>query len=100
MTYWLRCRIAHGMFDSEFAASGPLFDGKMFSLFVPKEQVLYEKEPMPRGHAVGWLPVEVWERKGDLVLVRLPQENLGGGYFVTVKADQVRSDAPLASIDS
>jgi hypothetical protein len=94
MRHWLRCRIALGQFDTEFAASGQQVNGKGFSLFVPINQVKYEQAPPPRGHSVGWLPVEVWDQQGDQVLVRLPQETLEDGYFVTVKADQVRSDSP------
>jgi hypothetical protein len=97
MKDWLRCRIAHGQFDSEFAASGQQANGKGFSLFVPKAQVECAQEPLPRGHAVGWLPVEVWEEQGDQVLIRLPQPTLEGGQFVTVRSEHLRSNSPPAT---
>jgi hypothetical protein len=97
MSHWLRCHLAHGQFDTEFAASGKQANGQGFSMFIPKNQVQYEQEPPPRGHAVGWIPVEVWERKDDRVLVRLPQPTLAVGQYVTVKADQVSADLPVRS---
>ena len=92
MENWLRCTITPGQFSEyEFAVDGQQSNGNGFSLFVPKEQVERDEEPT-RSHAVeGWLPVEIWDQKEDRVLVRLPREAFGTGYFVTVKAADVRS---------
>jgi hypothetical protein len=97
MPHWLRCRLAPGCFDTEFAASGKQANGQGFSMFIPKDQVQYEQEPPPRGHAIGWIPVDVWEWSQDCVVVHLPQPTLESGQYVTVKTDQVSADLPIQS---
>ncbi len=97
MPHWLRCRLAHGCFDTEFAASGKQANGQGWSMFIPKDQVQYEEEPPFRGHSIGWIPVEIWERKEDWVVVQLPQPALEIGRYITVTADQVSAELPIKS---
>ena len=81
----LRCQISTGMFSGEVAVRGIAADGTEFSLFVSDEFVesdlpVCESEPVE-----GWLLVEVLDREGDLVLIRLPSQAFENGQTVTVR---------------
>ncbi len=86
MQAWLRCRIGPGQFPDEFAVGGTKHDGRPFSLFAP-QQTVQSLEGADRGEAL--VRVTVYEKKGNLVLVKLPQQTFENGYFITVRDDQL-----------
>jgi hypothetical protein len=63
--------------------------GDEFGLFVPAEYVEVNPPPTRETFVEGKMRVEVWDRKGDQVLVHLPRESLDGRRYITVPADQV-----------
>jgi hypothetical protein len=91
MEAWLRCTITPGQFSSEYVASGADASGDEFGLFVPAEFVEVSRPPTRETSVEGRMRVEVWDRKGDLVLVHLPREMLDGRHYLTVRADQVET---------
>ncbi len=94
MDSWLRCTISPGQFSSEYAVSARDSAGKGFSLFVPKEYV----RPDPTAEGSGLMQVDVWERRGDDVLVKLPAPLLArGSQFVTVPSSQLLPASPSPS---
>lgn len=97
MTYWLRCRVTPGQFSDEYALSSVQTNGVGFSLFAPVEEVLCDAPPTETRPSEGWVPVEVYEQKGENFIVRLPQQSLENGYYVTVQANQLRTgvEAPM-----
>jgi len=86
MKTWLKCYVSPGMFPDEFAVGGQQYNGKPFSLFAPASTV----RPPELDRGEGSVQVEIWERKGNLVLVRLPQQTLENGYYVTVNSEQLQ----------
>lgn len=88
---WLECRIAPGQFPSEFAVTGTLFNGKVFSLFAPVESVSYADEPTFEKSVEAFLRVLPLETRDDLVLVALPRETFENGQIITVRTSQFRS---------
>jgi hypothetical protein len=98
MANWLSCTITPGQFSSEYAVSGQHSDGTGFSLFVPHEYVECDPAPTAQQPVQGWLRVEVWDQKGNLVVVRLPRSTLENGQFVTVTTSQLRAGAPSAKV--
>jgi len=85
-TKWLPCSVSPGQFPSEYAVSGVQHNGRPFSLFAPLATV----SSVTPGSAEGLLQVEIVDRKGDLVLVRLPAQTFENGQYVTVKAAQLQ----------
>lgn len=84
---WLRCRVGPGQFPDEYAVWGETFNGRPFSLFAPHN---YVRPPLEAERGEGLLRVAIGERKGNLVLLRLPQPSFeGGSYYITVTADQL-----------
>jgi hypothetical protein len=84
-----RCLISRGLFSNEVAVRGKTAYAEEFSLFAPKEFVDID-EPVPEVGAVeGWLRVEVLERQGALMLVRLPSEPFENSQNVTVRDSEV-----------
>ncbi len=81
-TNWLSCSVSPGQFPSEYAIAGVQHNGKPFSLFAPQETVSAPSS----GEGLGLMRVEVVERRGDLVLVRLPAETFENGQYITVNA--------------
>jgi hypothetical protein len=86
----LPCSVSPGQFPSEYAVAGVQYNGKPFSLFAPRESVF----PPSSGEGEGLLQVEVIDRRGDLVLVRLPAQTFENGQFITVHAKDLREPAP------
>ena len=94
MDWWMRCTVSPGQFSSEYAVSAKSSGGGEFSLFAPKEFVRLD----PHAEGAGWLQVDVWDRRGNDVLVKLPAPVLAtGGQFVTVPSSEIR---PLSSAPS
>jgi hypothetical protein len=93
MQAWLRCSVSPGQFPDEYAIGGEKFDGRPFSLFAPLDTV---QLPVGVTSGEGLIRVTVSDRKGDLVLVRLPGQTFENGYFITVKADQLVNGATPA----
>jgi hypothetical protein len=91
---WLACSVSSGQFPSEYAVSGIQHNGKSFSLFAPRETV---SAPLA-GEGPGLMHVEVVDRKGDLVLVRLPAQTFENGQYVTVNAAELRADLPTQRV--
>jgi len=80
-TKWLLCSVSPGQFPSEYAVSGTQHNGKVYSLFAPRESV---QAVTPGGD--GSLEVQVVDRKGDLALIRLPAQTFENGQYITVKS--------------
>jgi hypothetical protein len=81
-TKWLSCSVSPGQFPGEYAVAGVQHNGKPFSLFAPQEAV----SAPPSGEGTGLMHVEVVDRRGDLVLVRLPAQTFENGQYITVNA--------------
>jgi hypothetical protein len=94
MQYWIRCSISLGQFGDEYGVDGHEHDDTPFSLFAPRDTVKFEVAPTRENSVPGVVLVEVIERKGNLVLVRLPRSTFQAGYFVTVKSDQLEAQSP------
>lgn len=92
MQSWLRCSVGPGQFPDEFAVGGEKFDGRPFSLFAPRPTV---QPPKQISSGEGLLRVRVFERKGDLVLVKLPGQTFENGYFITVRTHQLVDGAAI-----
>ncbi len=90
MDYWLQCNVSRGQFAEEYVVELRDFQNKLCSLFVPSEYVEVESDPTPGDTCKGRLQVEHLERKGDLVLVRLPTTPLENGPTATVKVNQLK----------
>src|SRR5262249_30515164 len=93
-TKWLAAMVSPGQFPTEYAVSGVQHNGKVFSLFAPREAVAAP----PSGEGPGWLRVEVAASVGDLVLVRLPAETFENGHYVTVHARELQDAAAAQRI--
>jgi hypothetical protein len=94
MENWLSCNLSLGQFEGEFGVDGEQYDKTPFSLFVPASAAKYDKPPRGNNKAPGWVKVEVLERKGDLILVRLPRQTFQGPPFITVREDQLEKSVP------
>jgi hypothetical protein len=88
--FWLRCRVTPGMFDHELGVEGRQSDNLVWSLFAPKEAVDHGGQLL-EGGTEGWVRVQVLDRRGDHVLVELPGQTFQNGAFITVKAEQLRT---------
>ncbi|HEY8505428.1 MAG TPA: hypothetical protein VIL46_12670 [Gemmataceae bacterium] len=96
MENWLKCTITPGQFPGELGVDGKQHDGTPFSFFAPKTAVRYDREPEGNKTVPGSVKVEVTDRRGDLILVRLPRQTFQGGLFVTVKENQLEDPLPKA----
>lgn len=94
METWLECEISSGQFEGERGVDGKQHDGTPFSFFAAADSVKSEKAPTNGKTVRGWVKVEVLQREGDLVLVRLPRQTFQGGPFVTVNASQLETPPP------
>lgn len=90
MTKWLECTISPGQFTGEYAIRGKLFDGTEFSMFAEKDDLDFEEEPTEDKPVVGRIRTVLGPKKGDLLLVRLPQPTFENGQTITVKTNQVK----------
>ncbi len=91
MTAWLRCMVSVGQFPQEYSVRGSLFNGTPFSLFAPVGDVDPEGEVRQGKWINGWIRVATGDRKGDCVLVALPQPALENGQIISVKIDDIRT---------
>jgi hypothetical protein len=85
-TALLHCSISSGQFPNEYAVSGTQHDGTGFSLFVSKDLV----RNVNNTNHTGLVEVEQIDRKGELVLVRLPAQTFENGQYITVKASDLQ----------
>jgi hypothetical protein len=81
----LRCNVSPGQFTGEYAISASQANGEQFSLFADEGLVDIDESEGREG----WLHVEIVERRGDHVLIRLPSPALEGGQFVAVRSNQL-----------
>lgn len=91
MELWLRCVITPGQFDEEYAVEAQTHNGTGFSLFAGAEDLECKSYPTGADRTHAWLRVRELKRRGDLVLVQLPQSTLENGNTVTVRLDQVEA---------
>ena len=87
----LRSRLFPGQFSSEFAVIVETFNGRSLSLFASRDEVMFDQEPTQDIPTDGWLSVQVLERHGSNVLVRLPQSTVENGQYLAVRSDQLRN---------
>ena len=85
MTAWLKCMVSLGQFPQEYSVRGNLFDGTLFSLFAPVDDVKFEGKVVRGKWVNGWVRVATGSQKGDCVLVALPQPALENGQIISVK---------------
>jgi hypothetical protein len=91
METWLKCKVSPGQFSVEYAVQARDFEGKGFSLFAPTETVEVEQFPNENESVEGWMCVKTEAQEGDLVLIQLPKQVLGHGYYVTVLSNQLET---------
>jgi hypothetical protein len=84
MEAYLICDIAEGMFSDECSVSGEDAFGEGFSLFSSHDFVFLQDTSHSRV-----LLVEVLQKEGDLVLIRLPSGTFENGSTITVRQDQL-----------
>lgn len=90
---WLLCEVFPGQFSTEYAVSSTQADGEGFSLFVPARFVKPTLSPTETESVPGQVRVEIWDRKGEEILVRLPGPTLERGLqFVTVPSRCVEAN--------
>jgi hypothetical protein len=83
-TIWLKCKASKGQFSDELAVSGTDYQGEVYSLFARRESVEVDKDP-ELGEVDARIRVLALDRKGGLVLIRLPSQAFGNGSTITVK---------------
>jgi len=89
MEGWLSCTISPGQFTGEFAVRSKMFDATEFSLFAPKEDLRFDKEPTEKNSEIGSMRVSFVQEEDDLIMVMLPRPTFENGRMVTVKREQV-----------
>ena len=87
---WLECTVSEGQFSGEFAIQGELFDETGFSLFVEREDVWFEAEPIEGKSVEGLVRITALQEKDNLCLVALPKPTMENGWSVTVKTDNLK----------
>jgi len=87
---WLKCKVMPGQYSGECAIKGYLFNNNEFSLFADKTDVCFDGELSIDRPIDGWLKVIPGPKKGDLLLVSLPQQAFENGRNIIVKTEQVR----------
>lgn len=90
MTKWLDCEITQGQFTGEYAVKARMFDETEFSLFVPKNYLIFSEEPSLDKPVNGMISVSVTDQKDDLVLINLPRPTFENGRSITVKESQLK----------
>ncbi len=101
MEHWLRCMVRRGQFTGEYVVQGETVDGKGFSLFAEADDIRLDT-PSPLGKevkAAGWLRVELIDQRDGLMLVKLPTEALERGYFITVRAGDVKPKSDVRRLE-
>lgn len=87
---WLKCKVMSGQYSGECAIKGQLFNNNEFSLFADKRDVDFKGELSVDKSIDGWIKVEPGPKKGDLLLVSLPQPAFENGRNIIVRTEQVR----------
>ena len=87
----LRCILYPGQFGDEFTVVVESFNGRRFSLFVPREDVRLEGRARRECTTPGWLKVKVVRSQAGNALVLLPQSTLENGRYLAVRLDQLGS---------
>lgn len=91
MELWFKCEVSQGQFSTEFGITGQQKDGKEFTLFVPREYVEADREPLGNESVPGWLKADLWEQHGEAAVVVLPRQSMEMGRYVTVRTDQLQT---------
>ena len=87
---WLKCQIMPGQYSGECAVRGRLFNNNEFSLFADRSDIDFKGKLSPDTPIDGWLKVTPGPKKGDLLVVNLPQPAFENGKNIIVKMEQVR----------
>ena len=90
MGKWLECTITPGQFTGEYAIQGEMFDNSDFSLFAPKKDLQFSKEPTRDESVKGLIRVVPGAEKDDLIMVSLPRPTFENGRTITVKKTQLQ----------
>lgn len=90
MEEWLECTITPGQFSGEYAIQGEMFDESDFSLFAPRNDLVFNEEPTRDKPVKGLIRVVQGATKGDLLLVSLPRPTFENGRTITVRKSQLR----------
>lgn len=88
---WLVCKISPGQFSGEFAVEGITFDGTGFSLFAPRDHLMFDGEPSADKPIDGLIEVSIGDSNDELCLVNLPRPTFENGKSVTVKRGQLQT---------
>jgi hypothetical protein len=67
-----------------------MFDATEFSLFAPKEDLRFDREPTEKKPEPGSIRVSFVEEKDGFVMVVLPRPTFENGRMVTVKKERVK----------
>lgn len=86
--FLFKCKASKGQFSDELAVAGADYSGEEFSFFV-NEKFVEPEGDVELGATDAHLQVELVERVGQLVLIRLPGRTFGNGSLITVKEDDL-----------
>jgi|GEM_PF-2880006 len=75
----INCKVSAGMFSSERGVTIEIPDGRKFSALVDKSLVSVKEDPQPGQEIWGKVKVYIVEKKGDSVIIDLPQAGLTNG---------------------
>jgi len=89
MDTYLRCQVKKGLFSDEVAVRGEAHNKTEFSAFIP-EEFIETPARITNTWLDGWIRVEVLDRRGGLLLVRLPGQTFENGPVITVGSEQLR----------
>lgn len=89
MTAKLRCVVTPGQFSSEYAVVVQSFNGRSFSLFASRGDVVCDQPPTNDQPSNGWLKVRIVDRSERHILVLLPQSTLECGQKISVNPHQL-----------
>ena len=90
MEKWLECMITPGQFSGEYAVQGKMFDGEGFSLFAPKEDLKFDREPETDKPVKGFVRIVTGPENNNLLMVSLPRPTFENGRTITVNASQIQ----------
>jgi len=92
----LRCTVYPGQFPSELAVIVQSFEGREYSLFAQKRDVITDEVPSDDHPVYGWVNVQIVSEERALYLVQLPCTTLESGRFLTVQGGQLERTPVLA----
>ncbi len=94
----LQYTVTPGQFSSEYTVIGRQADGRVFSFFVPQEDVECARRPNLGEAVEGWVRVQVCQHVGHRAIVRLPRESFESGQYVTVEESQLQISPPSPAL--